>query len=80
MGPQIRGAFAKSCVQRMTGETHAREAAVALWALLHGAATLEAGQVHGENKPASGSEFGLKAWLLLAETPSPALRMKKSAR
>src|ERR1700739_2839616 len=72
--------FTVEQVQRMTGETHAREAAVALWALLHGAATLEAGQVHGENKPASGFEFGLNAWLLLAETPSSTSRTKKAVR
>jgi hypothetical protein len=72
--------FTVERVQRMTGETHAKEAAVALWALLHGAATLEAGQVHGENKPASGFEFGLNAWLLLAETPSSASRTMKSVR
>ncbi len=72
--------FTVEQVQRMTGEMHAKEAAVALWALLHGAATLEAGQVIGENKPASGFEFGLKAWLLLAETPLSASRTKKSLR
>ena len=62
--------FTVEQVQRITGETLAVEAAVALWAMLHGAATLEAGQVHGQNKPASGFEFGLSAWLLLAETHS----------
>jgi AcrR family transcriptional regulator len=72
--------FTVEQVQRMTGATHVRQAAVALWALLHGAATLEAGQVHGKNKPASGFEFGLNAWLLLAETPSSASRTKKSVR
>ena len=72
--------FTVEQVHRMTGETHAREAAVALWALLHGAATLEAGQVHSENKPASGFEFALNAWLLLAETPSSTSRTKKSVR
>jgi hypothetical protein len=53
---------------------------VALWALLHGAATLEAGQVLGKSKPASGFEFGLKAWLLLAETPLSASSNKKTVR
>lgn len=72
--------FTVEQVQRMTGETNAKEAAVALWALLHGAATLEAGQVLGKNKPASGLEFGLNAWLRLAETPLPASRVKKSLR
>jgi AcrR family transcriptional regulator len=72
--------FTVEQVQRMTGEAQAKEAAVALWALLHGAATLEAGQVLGENKPASGFEFGLNAWLLLAEKPLSASRVKKSLR
>jgi AcrR family transcriptional regulator len=72
--------FTVEQVQRMTGEAHAKEAAVALWALLHGGATLEAGQVLGENKPASGFEFGLNAWLLLADTPLSASRTKKSLR
>jgi len=72
--------FTVEQVRRLTGETHAKEAAVALWALLHGAATLEAGQVLGENKPASGREFGLNAWLLLAETASSPTRAKKSSR
>lgn len=72
--------FTVEQVQRVTGGTPAKEAAVALWALLHGAATLEAGQVLGGNKPASGFEFGLNAWLLLAETPSSASRAKKSLR
>ena len=72
--------FTVEQVQRITGETHAREAAVSLWALLHGAATLEAGQVHGDNKPAAGFEFGLNAWLLLAEMPSSTSRTKKCAR
>jgi AcrR family transcriptional regulator len=72
--------FTVEQVQLVTGETHAGEAAVALWALLHGAATLEAGKVHGQNKPASGFKFGLNAWLLMAEKPSSALRKKKSVR
>ena len=70
--------FTVDQVQRVTGERRARGAAVALWALLHGAATLEAGQVLGENKPASGFEFGLSAWLLLAQTPLSASGAKKS--
>jgi AcrR family transcriptional regulator len=70
--------FTVEQVQRLTGETRAREASVALWALLHGAVTLEAGKVLGENKPASGFEFGLNAWLLATETP-PSARQKSSS-
>ena len=63
--------FTVKQVQRVAGEARAREASVALWALLHGAVTLETARVLGENKPASGFEFGLEAWLLAAEK-SPA--------
>jgi AcrR family transcriptional regulator len=71
--------FTVEQVQRLIGEIRAREASVALWALLHGAVTLEAAQVLGENKPASGFDFGLNAWLLAAEKPPPAI-LKRSLR
>lgn len=41
----------------------APQAAVALWALLHGTAGLNAAGVFNRGKPASGFDFGLKAWL-----------------
>jgi hypothetical protein len=41
---------------------------------------LAAGQVHGQNKPASGFEFGLNAWLLLAETHSSAVSSPNSMK
>ena len=61
--------FTVEQVQRLSGEARAREASVALWALLHGAVTLEAAEVLGEEKPASGLEFGLEAWMAAAEAP-----------
>jgi AcrR family transcriptional regulator len=70
--------FTVEQVQRLTGERRAREASVALWALLHGAVTLEAAQVLGETKPPSGIEFGLEAWLLAAETRPPSIRKSSS--
>jgi len=60
--------FTVEKVQRVTGEARARPASVALWALLHGAVTLEAAQVLGENKPASGLDFGFEAWLSAASS------------
>jgi AcrR family transcriptional regulator len=57
-------AFTVEQVQRIAGSDRAAQASVALWAFLHGAVTLEAAQVFGENKPASGLEFGLDAWLM----------------
>jgi AcrR family transcriptional regulator len=72
-------AFTVEQVQRIAGPDRAAQASVALWAFLHGAVTLEAGQVLGEIKPASGLEFGFEAWLLAASTPGEpidALRIK----
>jgi AcrR family transcriptional regulator len=55
-------------VRRVAGSDRAAEASVALWAFLHGAVALEAAQVFGESKPASGLEFGLNAWLVAVST------------
>ncbi|MGA8490381.1 MAG: TetR-like C-terminal domain-containing protein [Terriglobales bacterium] len=70
-------------VQRIAGSDRAAQASVALWAFLHGAATLEAAQVLGEIKPASGLEFGFEAWLMAASTrrkPIDALRIKPTKK
>jgi AcrR family transcriptional regulator len=56
--------FTVEQVQRVAGASQAAEASVALWAFLHGAVALEAAQVFGERKPASGLEFGLDAWFM----------------
>src|SRR5580692_8004005 len=72
-------AFTVGQVQRIAGADRAAQASVALWAFLHGAAGLEAAQVLGEIKPASGLEFGFEAWLLAVSTPGEpidALRIK----
>jgi hypothetical protein len=57
----------------------AAQASVALWAFLHGAVALEAAQVLGERKPASGLEFGLDAWFMALSSrgePIEALRIR----
>jgi AcrR family transcriptional regulator len=56
--------FTVEQVQRIAGSYRAAEASVALWAFLHGAVALEAAQVLGKRKPASGLEFGLDAWFM----------------
>ena len=56
--------FTVEQVQRIAGSDRAPQASVALWAFLHGAVMLEAAQVLGELKPASGLEFGFEAWLM----------------
>jgi AcrR family transcriptional regulator len=67
-------AFTLEQVQRIAGPDRAAQASVALWAFLHGAVALEAAQVLGEMKPASGLEFGLEAWLAAASTPKVAIK------
>src|SRR5580700_6759872 len=75
--------FTVEQVQRIAGPDRAAQASVALWAFLHGAVTLEAAQVFGETKPASGLEFGLEAWLMAVSTrgePIEALRIKPTKK
>ena len=75
--------FTVEQVQRIAGSDRAAQASVALWAFLHGAVALEAAQVFGESKPASGLEFGLDAWLMAVSTrgqPIGALRIKPPRR
>jgi AcrR family transcriptional regulator len=71
--------FTVEQVRRVAGSDRAAEASVALWAFLHGAVALEAAQVFGESKPASGLGFGLDAWFLAVATgggPIGALQTK----
>ena len=75
--------FTVEQVQRITGSDRAAHASVALWAFLHGAVALEAAQVLGERKPASGLEFGLDAWLMAVSRrgePIEALRIKPTKK
>src|ERR1700722_2647414 len=60
--------FTVEQVRRIAGPGRAAQASVALWAFLHGAVALEAAQVLGERKPASGLEFGFEAWLMAVST------------
>ena len=57
-------------VGRLSGEAHAREASVALWAFLHGFTVLASARVFGKEKPSTGFEFGLDAWLAAASAAS----------
>jgi AcrR family transcriptional regulator len=76
-------AFTLEQVQRIAGLESAPQASVALWAFLHGAAVLEAAQVLGARKPASGVEFGLEAWLMAVSTrvePMEALSIRPTKK
>jgi AcrR family transcriptional regulator len=54
-------------VRRITGDSKSQEAAVALWAFLHGIAALQSAQAFNEEKPVSSFEFGLSAWIEAAK-------------
>jgi len=76
-------AFTVEQVQRIAGLDRAAQASVALWAFLHGAVALEAAQVLGERKPASGLEFGLDAWFMAVSAraePKEAVRIKPTKK
>jgi AcrR family transcriptional regulator len=71
--------FTVEQVRRIAGSDLAAQASVALWAFLHGAVALEAAEVFGDSKPASGIGFGLDAWFMALTTrgkPMEALRTK----
>jgi AcrR family transcriptional regulator len=75
--------FTVEQVQRIAGSDRAAQASVAFWAFLHGAVALEAAQVLGKIKPASGLEFGFEAWLMAVSTrgePIAALRIKPTKK
>ena len=73
--------FTVEQVQRIAGPDLAAQAAVALWAFLHGAVALEAAEVFGASKPASGLGFGLDAWFMAVSSrgePIEALRTNRT--
>jgi AcrR family transcriptional regulator len=75
--------FTVEQVRRIAGSDLAAQASVALWAFLHGAVALEAAEVFGDSKPASGIGFGLDAWFMVLTTrgePMEALRTKPTNR
>ncbi len=55
--------FVLGQVGRVYGEKRAPEAALALWAFLHGFTVLQQAEVFGKLKPASSFAFGLQMWL-----------------
>lgn len=55
--------FVVDQVAAVYGPERAPEAAVALWAFLHGITVLESAGVFGDQKPTSGFDFGLEMWI-----------------
>ena len=60
--------FVVSQVGRVYGDKRAPEAALALWAFLHGMTVLQQAGIFGKLKPASSFAFGLQTWLDAAVT------------
>jgi AcrR family transcriptional regulator len=65
--PERLWLFFMEQVRRITGASKSPEAAVALWAFLHGIAALQSAQAFNEEKPVSSFEFGLSAWIEAAK-------------
>ena len=55
--------FSVGLLGRLTGPQRAPEAAVALWAFLHGMVALDQGGVFGPQKPRTSFNYGLNAFL-----------------
>lgn len=62
--------FVLAHVARLYGESRAPEAAMVLWAFLHGMTALEAARVFGKRKPVSSFQFGLEMWISAASESS----------
>lgn len=55
--------FVQTQVAAIYGEHRTPQAAVTLWAFLHGMTALEAAGVFGRRKPLSSFDFGLRLWM-----------------
>jgi Tetracyclin repressor-like, C-terminal domain len=79
--PRSLWLFALGLVSRVSGERVAPEATVALWAFLHGIASLQSAAAFDAEKPFSSSfEFGFQAWLMAASAAaSPRLKHAKAS-
>ena len=60
--------FVLEHVARLYGPRRSPEAAVVLWAFLHGMTALESAGVFGARKPVSSFERGLRMWLAAASS------------
>jgi AcrR family transcriptional regulator len=69
VAPRELWEFFTGQVARLVGEDRAGEAAMSLWAFLHGVAALQSAHVFSEEKPFSSVVFGLSAWLAAARAP-----------
>jgi AcrR family transcriptional regulator len=66
VGPEQLWLFALTLVTEVSGKAAAHEATVALWAFLHGMASLQSVSAFNDEKPFSSFDFGLNAWMQAA--------------
>jgi AcrR family transcriptional regulator len=66
IGPEQLWLFALGLVTQVSGRSAAHEATVALWAFLHGMASLHSVNAFDDEKPFGSFDFGLQAWMRAA--------------
>ena len=71
VAPEQLWLFVVGQAARFAGDARAPEAAVSLWAFLHGMAALQSAQLLGAEKPITSFDFGLNAWLSAARESGP---------
>jgi AcrR family transcriptional regulator len=79
-GPEQLWLFVLDLVTRVSGKRAAHEATVALWAFLHGMASLQSVDAFDDDKPFSSFDFGLKAWMRAAHAARLAEASQDRAR
>jgi AcrR family transcriptional regulator len=65
-GPEQLWLFVLGLVTQVSGKAAAHEATVAIWAFLHGMASLQSVNAFNDEKPSSSFDFGLQAWMQAA--------------
>jgi AcrR family transcriptional regulator len=72
VAPEQLWLFVVEQVSRVSGNRTKEQAAVALWAMLHGMAALQSVNAFNKEKPRSSLDFALTAWIQAAQTAKQA--------
>jgi len=72
IAPEQLWLFVVEQVSRVSGPRARQQAAVALWAMLHGMAALQSVNAFNKEKPRSSLDFALAAWIQAAQTAKQA--------
>ena len=74
IGPRQLWLFYIEQIGRVSGPERAPEAAVALWAFMHGMVALQSVDAFNEEKPFTSLDFGIHAWMQSASSKKPSAR------